>query len=127
MRKKHRPRYYIAWMAAQPAVFALLCVLGVWLDSLLWKDFYTRPRPEGTPVGHPSPIFSLALPLLGVLLCGAVFVIALVGLIRCRRRLRRAREGLAPSPEEWSYCPRCGAKLYSARFCIRCGKPLKPK
>lgn len=32
---------------------------------------------------------------------------------------------LAPNPEAWGFCPRCGDQLQSgSKFCHRCGKPI---
>ncbi len=89
MKKKRRPRYYVLWMLAQPLVFGLFFVLGALLDSAI----FTRQAEvlQELP-GHPAPVFSLLLPMLGAVVCAVVFLIALVGLIRCLRRRRREKQ-----------------------------------
>ena len=85
MKNRKKPGYYLALMLAQPFVFALFFVLGTLLDSALWKGAQSAQ-------GHPAPVFSLLLPMLGAVVCAVVFLIALVGLIRSLRRRRRERE-----------------------------------
>ena len=85
MKKQKKPGYYLALMLAQPLVFVLFFLLGTLLDSALWKSVQSAQ-------GHPAPVFSLLLPMLGALVCAVVFLIALVGLIRSLRQRRRERE-----------------------------------
>ena len=120
MRKKHKPLYYVLWMIAQPFVLSLSVLPGAWLDSLLYRNFYDRPH----PVGHPVPFFSLLVPILAFFVTLTVFIVMLVGLIRCLRRQKREQEGIMPPPSEWDFCPACGAKLFSRKVCLHCGKKL---
>ena len=85
MKKGKKPGYYLALMLAQPFVFALFFLLGTLLDRALWRSAQSAQ-------GHPAPVFSLLLPMLGAAVCIVVFLIALVGLIRSLRRRRRERE-----------------------------------
>ena len=85
MKKRKKPGYYLALMLAQPIVFVLFFLLGTLLDSALWKN-------AASAQGHPAPVFSLLLPMLGAIVCVVVFLIALIGLIRSLRRRRRERE-----------------------------------
>ena len=121
MKKKRSPRFYAVIMALQPAAVVLSFVLGVWLDSLLFRGFYDRPH----PVGHPVPIFSLFVPILVTLSALIVFAVMLIGLCRALRRQKREREGRVPPQEGRSSCPRCGGRLFSTNVCIRCGKKLR--
>ena len=117
MKKQKKPRFYIILMIAQPLIFVLFFVFGALLDSKLWE------RTEVTQ-GHPAPVFSLLLPILGAVICLAVFMIALVGLIICLRRRRREREERNAYTTAISrFCPCCGASV-RGRFCINCGKDL---
>ena len=121
MKKKRSPFFYVVVMVLQPVAVVLSVVLGVWLDSLLFRGFYDRPH----PVGHPVPIFSLFVPILVTLSALIVFVVMLIGLCRALRRQKREREGRIPLPEDWSFCPQCGGRLFSTNVCIRCGKKIR--
>ena len=116
MKKHRKPGFYFALMLAQPLVFALFFVLGALLDSALWKSAESAQ-------GHPAPVFSLLLPILGAAVCLVVFLIALVGLIRSLRRRKREREERA-APAAALFCPYCGAPA-EGNFCGGCGKRLK--
>ena len=93
MKKQRGPGFYLAWMLAQPLVVVLSFVLGAALDGLFWQRAAQTAQTAG---GHPAPVFSLLLPLLGALAASVAFVIALVGLIRCLRRRKKAAEDPAP-------------------------------
>ena len=120
MKKRKKPWFYAVVMLAQPFVFALFLVAGAILDSRLWEGAESAQ-------GHPVPVFTLLLPILGAAICIGVFFAALIGLIVCLRRRRKDPEekpaGIDPSGRP-RFCPRCGA-LGQGTFCAQCGERLK--
>ena len=121
MKKKRSPFFYVVIMVLQPVAVVLSVVLGSWLDALMFRGFYDRPH----LVGHPVPFFSLLVPILVGLAALIVSIVMLIGLEHALRRQKREREGRIPLPEDWSFCPQCGGRLFSTYVCIRCGKKIR--
>ena len=121
MKKKRSPFFYVVIMVLQPVAVVLSVVLGSSLDALMFRGFYDRPH----PVGHPVPFFSLLVPILVGLAALIVSIVMLIGLEHALRRQKREREGRIPLPEDWSFCPQCGGRLFSTYVCIRCGKKIR--
>ena len=124
MKKKPSPRYYLIWMLLSPLVVVLPFALGTWADRN-WIFPAQAAAYEAGAVGHPAFSAAAAMLMLGMIAGSIVFLIALVGLIRALRRQKREREGRIPLPEDWSFCPQCGGRLFSTYVCIRCGKKLR--
>lgn len=117
MKKKRKPRFYITVMLLQPIFFVLFFALGGFLDRRLWENAQTAP-------GHPAPVFSVLLPILGAVICLVVFLAAVIGLIVCLQRRRKERTVFAPFGDGSGICPRCGVPA-RGRFCANCGEKLE--